>query len=347
MSIRALVGSLVAAVALAGGPAAAQTYTDPVQLSAGSFSWAFPRLVLNSGQIVGNAYDADSQPNAVFWTSATATPVVFKSNANFMGASPGGGLLYMEHPSGAVTYQASATSAPIAVAFPSNWTGGGMVGLNDLGQIATAVVPGGSLVPVIMSGPTAAAAPLPVGAFGDTEATAINNGGEIVGVTYTAGGSQLAVYWPSATTNPVALNSGGYDHVAALAINDSGAIVGAGSFIGGASVALFWASPSAVPETLPAPSSLTSGVFAVGINSDGDIAGTDGNAQAALVWKGAAKTPAELVAEACPPTNTWKNHGQYVSCVAKAADALVSLGKATKAQRNALVNAAAHSSIGK
>ncbi|HEY0549093.1 MAG TPA: hypothetical protein VGF13_05790, partial [Verrucomicrobiae bacterium] len=43
----------------------------------------------------------------------------------------------------------------------------------------------------------------------------------------------------------------------------------------------------------------------------------------------------------------WKNHGQYVSAIAKAARDLVRQGLLTQQERNAAVQEAAHSSCGK
>lgn len=51
--------------------------------------------------------------------------------------------------------------------------------------------------------------------------------------------------------------------------------------------------------------------------------------------------------EACPCDADWKNHGEYVSCVAKATKEDVRAGVLTDAERAALVSAAAQSSCGK
>jgi hypothetical protein len=53
------------------------------------------------------------------------------------------------------------------------------------------------------------------------------------------------------------------------------------------------------------------------------------------------------VAQTCPTTASWKNHGAYVSCVAHAANQLVAAGKITSSQKDALVSAAGKSSVGK
>jgi uncharacterized protein YegL len=66
-------------------------------------------------------------------------------------------------------------------------------------------------------------------------------------------------------------------------------------------------------------------------------------------------TPAGTIVDAngcsidqhCPCNSNWQNHGKYVSCVAKAADAFVLAGLITAAQKNAIVSAAAQSSCGK
>ena len=58
------------------------------------------------------------------------------------------------------------------------------------------------------------------------------------------------------------------------------------------------------------------------------------------------------IAQLCPcewPRGTrvrWKNHGLYVSCVARSADSFVELGLITEAEKDATVSAAAQSSCG-
>ncbi len=49
----------------------------------------------------------------------------------------------------------------------------------------------------------------------------------------------------------------------------------------------------------------------------------------------------------CDPNATWKNHGQYVRCVAQEVDALVASGVVTEEEGNVLVSSAAESDIGK
>ena len=58
------------------------------------------------------------------------------------------------------------------------------------------------------------------------------------------------------------------------------------------------------------------------------------------------------VQQACPcegPVSggAWKNHGQYISCVAKAADAALQNGQITEDQKDSIVEEAAQSSCGK
>src|SRR5207244_614749 len=59
------------------------------------------------------------------------------------------------------------------------------------------------------------------------------------------------------------------------------------------------------------------------------------------------------VGQLCPTSGprgtslTWRNHGQYVSCVSTSASKLFAAGLITAAQRDALVTAAAHSTVGK
>jgi hypothetical protein len=58
------------------------------------------------------------------------------------------------------------------------------------------------------------------------------------------------------------------------------------------------------------------------------------------------------IAQLCPcsglrgTTVLWKNHGQYVSCVAKSAESFVGLARLTPAEKDATVSAAANSSCG-
>jgi hypothetical protein len=51
-------------------------------------------------------------------------------------------------------------------------------------------------------------------------------------------------------------------------------------------------------------------------------------------------------AASCPPSGTYRNHGQYVSCVAKEADAQVTLGLISVQQKGVVVSTAAQSDIG-
>jgi YVTN family beta-propeller protein len=59
------------------------------------------------------------------------------------------------------------------------------------------------------------------------------------------------------------------------------------------------------------------------------------------------------IAQLCPcagprgTTQSWKNHGQYVSCVSQSAQSFVQQGLITAAQKNAIVSAAGQSSCGK
>jgi hypothetical protein len=49
----------------------------------------------------------------------------------------------------------------------------------------------------------------------------------------------------------------------------------------------------------------------------------------------------------CPCENPWKSHGQYVSCIARAAEDFVATGLITDAEKDASVAAAGPSSCGK
>ena len=49
----------------------------------------------------------------------------------------------------------------------------------------------------------------------------------------------------------------------------------------------------------------------------------------------------------CPPDADWKNHGQFVKCVTKFANAWLKEGLITGAEKGAIVSEAAQSDVGK
>lgn len=49
----------------------------------------------------------------------------------------------------------------------------------------------------------------------------------------------------------------------------------------------------------------------------------------------------------CDPNKTWKNHGQYVRCVAHETDELINMGILTQEEADALISSAAQSDVGK
>ena len=53
------------------------------------------------------------------------------------------------------------------------------------------------------------------------------------------------------------------------------------------------------------------------------------------------------LAETCPTTGDWRNHGAYVSCVADAVSGLTQRGALTGAQARALITTAAQSLVGR
>ena len=62
---------------------------------------------------------------------------------------------------------------------------------------------------------------------------------------------------------------------------------------------------------------------------------------------GSATMATDLFYDACPLTGAWKNHGQYVRCVALHAEELLSLGQISQEAADAAVSAAARSTVGK
>lgn len=87
------------------------------------------------------------------------------------------------------------------------------------------------------------------------------------------------------------------------------------------------------------------------VDSDGDGVG-DASDQCPGTLAGARTdsagcSGAQIVTRLCPPNASWKNHGAYVSCVAKACGQAVRNGLLSEAERSAIQSAAAKSSIGK
>lgn len=55
----------------------------------------------------------------------------------------------------------------------------------------------------------------------------------------------------------------------------------------------------------------------------------------------------EYVAEQCSPDNNWRNHGDYVKCVAHIVSPLVEAGIVTEEEASAIVSSVARSDVGK
>lgn len=62
---------------------------------------------------------------------------------------------------------------------------------------------------------------------------------------------------------------------------------------------------------------------------------------------GSTTLAADLFFDACPLTDPWKNHGQYVRCVAFHSEELLSQGLISQEEADAAVSAAARSTVGK
>lgn len=90
---------------------------------------------------------------------------------------------------------------------------------------------------------------------------------------------------------------------------------------------------------------------------DGDsftLCGGDCNDDAAYINPGAYELPGDVVDDncdgslgECDPNAEWKNHGQFVRCVAHETDALIEQGFLTQEEGDELISSAAQSDVGK
>jgi probable HAF family extracellular repeat protein len=134
------------------------------------------------------------------------------------------------------------------------------------------------------------------GGYPGSEATDINNSGQIVGYAYTAGNAAYrAVFWTNSSSILVDLGTLGGASSEAWAINDVGQIVGDADPASGTFQAAFWANSGSSALGL---GNLGGGAQAVGINNSGQIVGTAytaGNAVArAAFWPTANSQPLDL-----------------------------------------------------
>lgn len=285
----------------------------------------------NSGQVVGYSSTGGFAQGAVLWQPSSNTPTVLISGI------PNGGLPFYDGANGinssgqVVGYSGGGNSTHAALWQPGSTTaidlntlgGGGLFGgnstatsINNSGQVVgysnSNISPytgsamsyfGGSPHAVLWQSGSTTPIDLgsPVSSNGFSQATGINDSGQVVGYAGSGSGGASAFLWESGSTTATWLGGLGGDISKASAINASGQIVGDSTYmppgyIYGDSHAVLWQSGSTTATDLGTLGG--SGSAATGINTGGQVVGwaniTSSSLQHAAIWQSGSTNAIDL-----------------------------------------------------
>jgi hypothetical protein len=248
-------------------------------VSATKYNYIFHYIMSIVGFIT---YDGLDQP--VYWADALAAPIKLKTVVPEFPLPIIGGRALGINNSGNIVGALFGDSEGFVV--PVYWTGysasptllknidgtptvGVAFGINNLGAIVGTVF-GGISVAVYWDDYLTESKPLKSRGLFTTNATGINDSGEIVGVCAAESNTPPVVYWKDSSDEPIVLNKGGFEYVYIQGINNSGEIIGYSTDrFGERYRSIYWENFSDVPKLL----NLNGSGFANGFNNSREFVG--------------------------------------------------------------------------